>query len=133
MTSTNGIDVQLLEPLLQQLVDLIGIEATMRMVEVHGGTLLNVARKASENASLVALIGREKAGILGRAMGPGRYLIPKALPALRAVRDRQIAAQLATMSVRQVARQHRLCERRLWQIKASLGTPVEDPTPDLFG
>lgn len=131
-TAAADIDLQLLEPLLRQMVDLIGLPATMAIVEVHGGTLLNIPRQADKNEALVALIGAEKAALLGRELGPDRRLIPKAGPALNALRNRRLLADLRTQSVRQVARAYGLGERRVWQIKAEFGQPDPNPTAGLF-
>ena len=37
LSTIDAIDLQLLEPLLRQMVDLIGLPATMAIVEAHGG------------------------------------------------------------------------------------------------
>lgn len=121
------LDVQLLEPLLQDFVRLIGLPATLAMVERFGGTRLPIAIKAEESADLVACIGAEKAAILGRHYGAERPLIPKALPALQAVRNKRIRAELCSMSVRQVALKYKLGERRVFQLLEEQGR-----TPDLF-
>ena len=126
------LDVELLEPLLRQFVELIGIKATMALVEVHGGTRLCIAEAADENAALVALIGADKAAILGRHFGRERPVIPKGEAALRALRNRRIVADLERMSVRQVALRYGLHERRIWQIQAELGSPETASTAGLF-
>lgn len=132
MPPLNDLDVDLLEPLLRQLVDLIGLPATMAIVDAHGGTLLNIPRQADQNATLVGLIGAEKAAILGRELGPDRLLIPKAGAALLALRNRQILAQMQTRSVRQVARDFKLGERQVWYIKSQAGGADDDGSPGLF-
>lgn len=126
------LDVDLLEPLLRQLVDLIGLPATMALVDAFGGTLLNIPRQADQNPTLVTLIGTERAAILGRELGPDRRLIPSAGRALTELRDRRIMVALQTRSVRQVAREFGLGERRVWQIKSERGGTETDPTADLF-
>lgn len=128
----DDLDVALLEPLLRQLVELIGIQATMAIVERCGGTLLNIPRQADQNALLLELVGAERAAILGRALGPDRLLIPKAQPALRDVRDRRVMAALQSRSVRQVAREFGLGERWVWELKRRRGVAEDNPTPDLF-
>ena len=80
----------------------------------------------------MALIGPEKAAILGRALGPDRLLIPKAGAALLAVRNRQILQQLRNRSVRQVARDFRLGERQVWNIKRQAGEGADEAHPGLF-
>jgi hypothetical protein len=113
------VDLQLLEPLLRDWVNLVGLDAVLAIVEAHGGTRLPIALKADQNADLVRLIGAEKAAILGRHYGKERPLIPKALPALRALRNRRIRHDLQVMSVRQVALKYRLGERSVYVIQAS--------------
>jgi hypothetical protein len=123
------LDIDLLEPLLQDFVRLIDLPATLAVVERWGGTRLPIAIKAADNDELVALIGADKAAILGRHYGAERPLIPKALPAMQAVRNRRIRTDLCSLSVRQVAMKYRLGERRLYQLLAEEEQPS---TGDLF-
>lgn len=131
-TAALPLDVELLEPLLRQFVELIGLGPTMALVDAHGGTRLCIAEAADENAALVALIGADKAAILGRHFGRERPVIPKGEAALRALRDRRIGADLEHMSVRRVALKYGLTERRIWQIQAELGSPETATTAGLF-
>lgn len=126
-TPPDDLDIGLLEPILRDFVELIGLEATLVLVERFGGTRLPIAEKAEKNEELAGAIGREKAAILGRHYGKERPLIPKALPALQAVRNRRIRAELCSMSVRQVALKYKLGERRVFQLLEEQGR-----TPDLF-
>lgn len=123
---SDEIDVGLLEPLLRDWVQLIGVNATLAIVEKHGGTLLNIPMKAGENADLVALVGAEKAAILGRHYGKERPLVPKALDALRAARDQAIRSQRKHKSMRQLAREYGLGERRIRQITSGEASPGGD-------
>jgi hypothetical protein len=132
ISQAHDIDVDLLEPLLRQLVDLIGLPATMAIVDACGGTLLNIPRQADQNETLVRLVGPEKAAILGRELGPDRLLIPKAGPALQAARNRRILAELKTRSVRQVARDFGLGERQVWYIKSQSGQIDDSTSLSLF-
>lgn len=132
---SDGIDVGLLEPLLRDWVQLIGVNATLAIVEKHGGTLLNIPMKAEENADLVALIGADKAAVLGRHYGKERPLVPKALDALRAARDQAIRSQREHKSMRQLAREYGLGERRIRQITSSdqaPSSPFPSPQNRLF-
>lgn len=126
------IDVQLLEPLLRQLVDLIGLGPTMRLVEAYGGTRLCVPEKIENNQDLLALLGSETCRLLSRHYRLERLVIPKAEAALRAIRNRRILADLERMSVRQVALKYQLHERRIWQIQAECGEPESSPNGNLF-
>ena len=131
-SQAHDLDVDLLEPLLRQLVDLIGLPATMAIVEACGGTLLIIPRQADQNEFLLRLVGPEKAAILGRALGPDRLLIPKAVAALTAARNRRILAQLKTRSVRQVAREFGLGERQVWYIKSEADEADDSGNLGLF-
>lgn len=126
------LDVDLLEPLLRQMVELIGLHSTMAVVQHHGGTLLYIPRQADQNPHLVRLIGAERAAILGRELGPDRRFIPKAGAALLAARNRQILTDLETMSVREVARRYHLGERMVWYIKAQAEGTATGASPGLF-
>lgn len=126
------IDVQLLEPLLRQLVDLIGLGPTMALVDAYGGTRLCVPEKIENNQDLLALLGSETCRLLSRHYRLERLVIPKAEAALRAIRNRRILADLERMSVRQVALKYQLHERRIWQIQAERGGPDSSPNGSLF-
>ena len=126
------IDVQLLEPLLRQLVDLIGLGPTMALVDAYGGTRLCVPEKIENNLDLLALLGSDTCRILSRHYRLERLVIPKAEAALRAIRNRRILADLERMSVRQVALKYQLHERRIWQIQAERGEAQSGPSQSLF-
>lgn len=128
----DDLSLELLEPVLQRMVQLIGVQATFAVVDAHGGTLLNIPYKAYQNTGLVALIGAENATLLGREFGNERPYIPKAQAAMRQLRDQVIARDLARMSCRQVARAHRLSERMVWKIRNKVGVPYDPDTADLF-
>lgn len=124
------IDTALLEPILRDLVELIGLHATMAIVAKHGGTLLYISVKGDECEALVALIGAQAAATLSRHYGGERLFIPKALPALTAARNSNIKADRAAgTSLRELARRYRLGERRICQL---LQGADEDTSPGLF-
>lgn len=130
-TQAPTLEIGLLEPLLRDFVQHIGLEATMAIVQAHGGTRLNIPQKGANNAALVALIGSANAAILGRLYGAERPFIAKAMPALQAMRDQRIRDDLKTMSVRRVALKYGLGERRVYQLQrdaqASASTPRRPP------
>lgn len=122
---TVAIDASLLPPILQDFVDLVGLHATMRLVEAYGGVRLYVPKgELAEDHYLVRLIGREAAEKL-QAMygGEPHFDIPKAERAMRAVRDARIRARRADTPVRALALEHRLTER---QIRTICGELEED-------
>lgn len=130
------LDVGLLEPLLREIVALVGLPLTLRLVERFGGTPLYIpaAGDTDRLQHLVDLIGPEAAAALAREMGSQQHLIPKALPALRELRNRKIEADLANgATCIEVARRERISYRRLLQIKAGARDDQADKaTPDLF-
>lgn len=129
------LDVQLLEPLLRQLIGIIGFPSTMTLVEACGGTRLSVTRNAGNSPRLVELIGTEAATALGRAMaqeGVDRILVPKATKAMLAARNRRILAELQTCSVCETARRWRLSERMVYYVQVRHGRVAESPNLPLF-
>lgn len=136
----DGLDVQLLEPLLQDFVRLIGLRDTMAIVKRFGGRQLYIG---ADGASLLDVIAAPKAAAIGRYVGQqgSRLFIPKALPALRHLRDQRLARR-PEASVRDTAVELGIGERRAWQILKRLRTDGGAPetprnadtrTPDLFG
>lgn len=124
----DALDTQLLEPLLQDFVRLVGLASTMAIVEKWGGLPLYVASQPTSDSDLARLIGLDAAQLLGREYGGDRPHIPKAGKALRALRDARIRAEHADKSIRQLVLDYGLSERRICEILA-VGQ-VEHP--DLF-
>lgn len=125
MSQLDGLDVRLLEPLLRDFVDRIGLADTMAIVRRYGGRQLYIGQDGSP---LQELIGEHKAALIGRHYGGDRPLIPKALRALRHLRDAQLRARLTERrGVRQVALELGIGERRAWQILSGNREPG-DPT-----
>jgi hypothetical protein len=108
-----AIDTDLLEPLLRRLAQEVGLEATMKIVARHGGRQVYIGE---QGGVLIDLIGPEAAEKVGRLIGPYAYLIPKALPALRHLRDQRMLAARAAKGVRTIAGEHGLGERQAWKI-----------------
>lgn len=114
--------IDLLEPILQDIVELIGLHHTMKLVQAYGGVRLYVPKLELENDhSLVQLIGATAAKKL-QAMygGETHFDIPKAERALRAVRDTEIRNKRPHTSVRLLALEHHLTERNIRYICGEL-------------
>lgn len=125
------IDTGLLEPILQDLVGLIGLHATMKLVETHGGVRLYVPKLAlGDDHPLILQIGRTAAEKLQSMYGGEPHFdIPKAERALRAVRDAEIRAKRPHTSVRLLALDYRLTER---QIRTICGEMEDASQAQLF-
>lgn len=130
----DDIDVELLEPLLRQWVDAIGLPATLRLVQRYGGVRLYVPRNATADHELAQLVGLAALRRLSELHGgEEHFAVPKAGAALRDVRDRQIRRARARQSVRQIALAFRLTERRVLQICGEAVDNSDDDQPGLFG
>lgn len=129
--NTAAINIDLLEPILQDMVDLIGLHPTMQLVQAYGGVRLYVPKLELEHDhSLVRLIGHAAARKL-QAMygGETHFDIPKAERALRAVRNAGIRAKRPDTSVRLLALEYHLTER---QILTICGETADDKQGGLF-
>ena len=122
--------VDLLEPLLQEFVSVAGLPATLLLVQQYGGRRLWFPYELEPTHPLAKLLGMAAARPLCRRFEGERLLIPKALPALKAVRDARIRANPDGLSVNELARVYSLGERQLYAIRATVDT--QDPNLRLF-
>jgi hypothetical protein len=126
------VDAGDLPPRLAELAQVIGLPATLRLVEARGGTRIYVPEQATPDHWLVPLIGlpalQQLVGVHAR-----EYLeLDRAAAALRAARDRHIVAQVrAGASTATIALQCALTQRQVFNILARADTDAVDE-PDLF-
>ncbi len=107
---------------LTDIADLIGLPATLDLVETWGGVQMYfpLPRSLSDVHPLVQVLGGERAARLCERYGGDDFRIPRALDALRRARDRLIHHEHAQgASARTLALRYRLSERRLWEILAT--------------
>lgn len=126
------VNADLLEPILQDIVGLIGLPLAMKLVEASGGVRLYVPKQELEDDHyLVRLVGREAAEKLQTVYGGEQHFdIPKAEKALRAVRDDKIRYQRGCgLSVRSLALDNYLTERH---IRTICGEMEDDRQVGLF-
>lgn len=127
------LSTELLPKVLQDFVRLIGLVATMLIVEQYGGRRLYVPINPHADHPLALLIGLDKLTILSKVYGlEDHFSIPKAERALRHIRDEKIRAEYGPKSASALALEHCLTERQIWNILAR----ASDPNPDqdqLFG
>lgn len=126
-----SLNVDLLEPILQDIVRGIGLHLTMNLVEAYGGVRLYVPKlPLADDHYLVRLLGRKAAEKLQDMYGGDEHFdLPKAERALRAVRDAEIRNKRLHTSVRVVALEYRLCERT---IRLICGEMEDDRQSGLF-
>jgi len=117
---------------LVQVVEAIGIEDTMRVVDAFGGCRVYVPMQLEGKHLLVTTLGRRLADQLVAHFGGEPLEIPRCLVALRAIRDAEIrSAREEGALPRDLARKHGLTERQVYSILA-VREQAERPQRRLF-
>ena len=130
---TSAVDVSNLGPLLARFVELIGIDATMRIVGRFGGAPLYLAAEPRPDGPLAMLIGWPAARLLGGEFAGEHPTIPKAYVALQALRNQRLRDdRRAGRSLRQLALRYGLTQRRVCQILAADDSVEPDANGRLF-
>lgn len=111
-----------LSPMLQQLVEVVGMVAAMQLVDQYGGIDLLVPAKYLPQHPLVKLLGEDAARKLIHHHTGERIYVPRGAKALRCVRNRAIiqAYDEGQGSAAVLALQYHLSER---QVRTILNTP----------
>lgn len=120
------IDINILPGVLREMTELIGLPATMQIVQRHGGTRLWVPaliETLAPDHKLVKLVGMAAARTLSEQYGGETLEIPKAERALRAIRDKAIREQWPAKSQSQLATEYNLTERQVRTILSSIEQP----------
>ena len=130
MKSWTALASELLPPRLQEFVRLIGLPATMLLVERFGGLRIYIPATATADHPFAELIGFDNLVKLAEQYGidgtGDRFLLPRAERALNAVRNAQIRADyLTAKSLRDLALEHGLTERHVSRIVADIQTGDE--------
>jgi len=121
-----------LPPRLAQLAELIGLPATLRLVEARGGTSIYVPDVATTDHWLARLLGIEAMLQLVGAYPRDYMHIDRAAAALRAARDRHIVSRhRAGESTASLALTYGLTQRQVFNILAR-ACAGDDSEPDLF-
>lgn len=134
MNELSGLDpvlaAQLLPESARQLAALIGLPHTLKLVERLGGTTFPVSKNKTPAGIarfevLADVVGEDHAHQLCRHFGGFPLYIPACAEALRALRDQTINTRFeslvrtgtsANAAVAELARAHRLSDRRVWDI-----------------
>lgn len=124
------LDVRDIEELPQSLVDVaevIGLAATLALVENAGGVRIYVPERLTDDHRLADWLGREAAASLSEAFAMEELVVPRCAEALRRVRNRQIrherdqGARPAELALR-----YRLTERQVYTILSRDDAPASD-------
>lgn len=125
MTHPAAIDLDLLPPLLQDFVRLIGLQATMDFVRHAGGLRVYIPTPArvTDEHEYAKVIGTANLRKLAEVYGTESHFgLPKAEAALIAVRNARIVSAYAThKTARELAAEHHLTERQIERIVAAAG------------
>ena len=118
------IDIDVLPPLLQDFVRLIGVQATLALVARMGGLRIYVPtpERVTADHPMSAIIGEQALRQLAAEYGGlPHFQLPKAERALKAARDARIAAEYAHKTARQLAADYKLTESHIARILAAQG------------
>lgn len=128
---TLSVDIADLPPRLAELAALIGLAATLRLVECRGGTKIYVPDRATADHWLVRIIGLPALQQLVAEHRRDMLELDRAVAALRAARDREIIARHAAgESTAKLALEYGLTQRQIFSILARVARPCDQP--DMF-
>lgn len=106
----------------KDVLESIGLEATLKLIERFGGSRVYVPRPdfITEDHDVARAIGVPLARKLAALCRNERMGLPRAAKAISRARDRVLRSDLASMSVSQCARKYKMTERNVYFI---LGAP----------
>lgn len=115
MTPDETLDV--LPPFMHELVDVVGIDAALRLVEWRGGVGVYVPREAVEGSDLVNCMGVEAAKKLCEVYQGTWIRMPRCRSLLLARRNDLIRAdRVAGLSSKKLALKYKLTQRQIWNV-----------------
>lgn len=121
-----------LPPRLARLAELIGLSATLRLVEARGGTRVYVPERATGDHWLARLVGLPALTLLVEHYQNESLELDRGAAAVRAARDRRMAGEHAEgASTASLALQYGLTQRQVFNILARV-EGGDDSQPDLF-
>ncbi|MBN2684596.1 MAG: hypothetical protein JXR40_04910 [Pontiellaceae bacterium] len=112
-----GDDREGLSPMLRELERVIGLDATLALVDRWGGINLYIPQTVPEGHTLAEAIGKEEAEKLSRYFGGDHISMPKAEEYRRLKRDHEIYRKKKSgVKANVLAREYGLTQRHIWQI-----------------
>jgi hypothetical protein len=132
--NTDNVCLDDLPGLLREMAGLIGLSATLVIVQHYGGVRLYVPITMTPEHILSRLIGFETALKLSSEYGGLTHFdIPRAVAALRSARNAEISDKfIKGKSVRELALYYMMTERGITKILANQGIGMDDRQADLF-
>jgi Mor family transcriptional regulator len=113
------IDPSRLPASLTEIIEVIGLAPALRLVEQRGGTEIWIPKCLTKDHYLCALLGNSIALRLVQRYALSHMEIPNANRAICAMRDVEIRRRRGRQTVRELAQEFQLTERRIWQILSS--------------
>ena len=115
---TSEIEARYLPGILQEIAEMIGLPATLKLVEAYGGVRLYIPKRYDPDHPLVKLIGHAHAARLCETYGGEMHFdIPRAVAATRAARDARIRNDRSMRAThRELALRYMLTERQIRNI-----------------
>lgn len=114
------LDIREIEQLPESLVDVadvIGLSATLALVEKAGGVRIYVPERLGDDHRLIEWLGRDAAVKLSEAYAMEELVVPRCAEQLRNVRNRCIRQERSLgASTAELALRYRLTERQVFTI-----------------
>lgn len=85
----------------QKLIALIGLPATLRLVDAHGGHMITLYGSDTSLQKMAALIGQDAALKLLKFYGNAPFTVPLCHAALKAVRNATIHAEFDRLTIQE--------------------------------
>lgn len=117
----SDIDAADLPETLRDIVDMIGLPSTLKLVEKFPGVRVFVPRQKNLEADhhLVQLLGADAAEKLAAYFDGSEYPVPKAAAALIRLRDRKIQQRRGDSTAAELALEFGLTERHVYRVWAA--------------
>lgn len=123
MTTWSDLSTDLLPKVLQEFVRLIGLQATMLLVQHFGGLRIYIPLHPTADHHFAQLIGLSNLVKLSQVYGrEDHFELPKAERALLALRNAKIRAEYGPKSIRQLASEYQLTERHVTRLVGNDGS-----------
>lgn len=123
----------------QKLIALIGLMATLRLIDAHGGTIVNLYHSETSLERMGKTVGRDAAATLLKFFGNDPFTVPNCRHSIRLFRNAGILAEFdqltlreglsARASVLRITRRLHLHERQVWRILKTTGTETKEIDP----
>lgn len=115
-TDLSTIDPDTLPPQIRQLVVLIGLPETFKLLQAKGGTQLRIPKMANRAEVLPEILQAESVDLLCKAWAGKVMDVPKVDKILLQIRNQVITKARATQSASQLARSFDLTRRQIINI-----------------